>query len=279
MSRFASNIRSLSCAATVLLLGSAPVAMPAAAADATLAERLAEPPVEDAATTPVRNWTLIVGLGGALKPEYEGGKDLEVSPLPIFLFTYGDWLKIDPTGLELEAFEANGFSVSALAGYESGRDEDDDPILRGLGDIDFAATLGGKVAYETGPFAIYATLEKTLGGSGGLVGTSGVSLTAPVSERIILGADAKAVFADDRHMQSYFGIDATQSARSGLPAYQAEAGLKRIDVSASATYLVNEHWLVRGEAGAKFLTGDAADSPIVRETVQPKASLMLGYKF
>jgi len=42
---------------------------------------------------------------------------------------------------------------------------------------------------------------------------------------------------------------------------------------------LSENWLIRGEAGVGFLTGDAADSPIVEEKTQPSASLFVGYKF
>ena len=80
-------------------------------------------------------------------------------------------------------------------------------------------------------------------------------------------------------MQAYFGVNSQQSAKSGLSEYKAEAGLKRVDVSASAMYMLSENWLVRGEAGVGFLTGDAADSPIVDKKVQPSASLFVGYKF
>ena len=80
-------------------------------------------------------------------------------------------------------------------------------------------------------------------------------------------------------MEAYFGVNATQSARSGLPEYKAEAGLKRVDLSASATYILTDKWLLRGEAGVGVLTGDAADSPIVEQDVQPSVSLFVGYRF
>ncbi|WP_185983196.1 MipA/OmpV family protein [Aureimonas mangrovi] len=228
---------------------------------------------------PFRNWTLIIGAGATYEPEYEGGEDFEVSPVPVFLFTYSDWLEVDPTGVALRVFAHEGFSVSGLVGYETGRDEDDADRLEGLGDIDFTATVGGRLAYERGPFELYAAAEQTIDGSESLIGTAGLSLTAPVSERLILGANVEAVVADDNHMEAYFGVDAIQSAASGLPEYTAEAGLKRVDLSASATYFVTEKWLLRGEAGVGFLTGDAADSPIVEEELQPAASLFVGYRF
>lgn len=226
-----------------------------------------------------RNWSLIVGGGGIYEPTYEGGDKFEVSPVPFIVFTWGDWLEIDPRGVTITPFEQNGFSLSGKVGYETGRDEKDDNRLRGLGDIDFAATVGAKIAYEWRGLEIYASVDQTIDGSESLIGTFGVEYMAPVTERLFLGAGAKAIIANDKHMQAYFGVNAQQSAASGLPEYKTEAGLKRVDVSVSAMYMLSENWLVRGEAGAGFLTGDAADSPVVKEKTQPSASLFVGYKF
>ncbi|URK85929.1 MipA/OmpV family protein (plasmid) [Rhizobium sp. RCAM05350] len=44
-------------------------------------------------------------------------------------------------------------------------------------------------------------------------------------------------------MEAYFGIDAGQAARSGYRTYKAGAGVKTIDLSVSATYLINDHWI------------------------------------
>lgn len=224
-------------------------------------------------------WSLIVGGGAMYEAEYEGSDDLTVMPIPFAIFTYGEWLEIDPTGVTITPFSQGDFKLSTKVGYESGRDEGDNSALRGLGDIDFAATIGAKVSYGWGPVELYAGVDQTLGGSDSLLGTIGVGYSAPVSEKLILQANVEAILANEKHMQAYFGVNAAQSAASGLNQYKAGAGLKRIDVSASATYLLNEHWLIRGEAGLGILTGDATDSPIVKETLQPKAQLFVGYKF
>ena len=254
----------------------------ARAADADSENQTPEPPFDAArfeGEQTDRNWSLIIGAGASYEPKYEGSDEFEVTPLPVIVYTYGDWLKIDPLGVTVTPFEKGGFSVSGKVGYETGRNEDDADRLKGLGDIDFAATVGGKVAYEWKGLEIYAAVDKTIGGSEGLLGTFGMEYSAPVTERFILGAEAKATVADDNHMKSYFGVNSRQAARSGLPDYKAEAGLKRVDVSASATYMLSQNWLVRGEAGVGFLTGDAADSPIVEKKTQPSASIFVGYKF
>jgi outer membrane scaffolding protein for murein synthesis (MipA/OmpV family) len=55
--------------------------------------------------------------------------------------------------------------------------------------------------------------------------------------------------------------------------------LKRADFSISATYMLDANWMVRGEAGLGILLGDAADSPIVVDKVQPSGMLLVGYRF
>jgi outer membrane protein len=252
------------------------------AADASISEQPPEPSFDQErfnTEKPQKNWSLIVGAGAIYEPEYEGSDKLEVSPVPFVVFTYGEWLEIDPRGITITALEHDGFALAATIGYEGGRDQDDADRLNGLGDIDFAATVGAKASYNWNGFELYASVDQTIDGSESLIGTFGIEYQAPVTERLILGAGVEAIVANDKHMEAYFGVNAAQSARSGLSEYEAEAGLKRVNVSASAIYMLSENWLVRGEAGLGILAGDAADSPIVEEKLQPSASLFVGYKF
>jgi len=224
-------------------------------------------------------WQVVVGAGVMIAPEYEGSDEFKVRPLPFVSATFFDTVTVDPTGATMAVFEQGGLQFSARLGYELGRQEDDSDHLKGLGDVDLGATVGAKATFELGPVELFATVDKTIGGSEGLVGRVGIEATQPVSERLLLGASASAVFADENHMQAYFGVSADQSARSGLARYDAGAGLKRADFSLSATYSINKNWLVRGEAQLGVLLGDAADSPVVLEKLQPSAMLLVGYKF
>ncbi|WP_372070580.1 MipA/OmpV family protein (plasmid) [Tistrella mobilis] len=256
-------MRRLACHTTSLL--------PAAAAVALLIIR--------PAGAEARDWSLVLGAGAELAPEYEGGEDMEVSPVPLVLFTWQDWLTVSPGGAEARVARWGQLSVSGRLGYEGGRDQDDADRLKGLGDVDGAATAGLKLAWNPEPFEVYLTVDRALGGNDGLTGTLGLDYTMEVSERLTLTAGVAAVMADDKHMQSYFGIDARQSTASGLARYDAEAGLKRVEFETTATWMMGGNWLLRGAAGVGVLTGDAADSPVVEEKVQPKLSLALGYRF
>ncbi|OHV77249.1 MipA/OmpV family protein [Rhizobium sp. LCM 4573] len=273
------RLRSSALGLTFVLAGTASSAL---AADPTLAGQPPEPPFDQERFNneyPQRNWSLIVGAGAIYEPEYEGGDEFEVQALPFIVFTYGEWLQIDPRGLTVTAFQNDGFALAAKVGYEGGRDEDDADRLDGLGDIDFAATIGAKASYSWKGFEFYASVDQTIDGSESLIGTFGAEYQAPVTERLILGAGVEAVLANSKHMEAYFGVNAAQAARSGLSEYKPDAGLKRVNVSASATYMLSESWLIRGEASLGILTGDAADSPIVEEKLQPSTSVFVGYKF
>lgn len=254
----------------------------ALAADATSEEQLTavpDPSRFGRIGAKLAEWHVVAGGGAMIAPEYEGSDEFKVTPVPFVSATLFDTLTIDPTGATLEIVERDAFNLSARLGYELGRQEDDSDHLKGLGDIDFGATVGAKAAVQLGPVELFALLDKTIGSSEGLVGRVGLEVAQPVSERLILGASASAVVADENHMQSYFGVNAEQATRSGLARFDAGAGLKRADFSLSATYSINQNWLVRGEAQVGVLLGDAADSPVVLEKLQPSAMLLVGYKF
>lgn len=269
-----------------ILSASALVALPVAtlAADLEGGETVMVPPQEfDAGRygdfrDTLHDWKVTVGAGAIYIPEYEGSDKFDINPFPIISAEFGDRVSVDITGVTFDLYEANGFRAGVKGGYDLGRKEDDSDYLRGLGDIDAGGVIGGIVSYEVGPFEAYAKLDKTIGGSDGLTGTVGAKASYKY-ERFIFSADVSGTWADDKHMESYFGITGAQSASSGLAQYDAKAGVKRVDVKGSITYVMTENWLVTGAAGAGFLMGDAKDSPIVKDDVQPFAMLGVSYRF
>jgi outer membrane scaffolding protein for murein synthesis (MipA/OmpV family) len=227
----------------------------------------------------LHDWHVVVGAGAMYKPKYEGSDEYEISPVPFISAELFDRLTIDPSGLSVKAYQQGPFRFDVNVGYDGGRDEDDEDTLRGLGDIDWGVTVGGKATVTWGPADFFVSVDQIIGGSDGLLAKVGVAIEQPVSEQVILGASAAAVFANDNYMESYFGVDAGQSARSGYVQYKAGAGIKSVDLSVSATWLINENWVLRAEQEVDFLVGDAADSPIVKDDIQLQSMLMLGYRF
>ncbi|WP_235912080.1 MipA/OmpV family protein [Mesorhizobium xinjiangense] len=229
-------------------------------------------------TDKLNDWKVVIGAGAFYLPEYEGSDKFEVRPFPLFSAQFGDRVHLDIRGITFDVYEQSGFRLAVRGGYELGRQEDDSDYLRGLGDIDAGGVVGGLVSYQAGPFELYAEIDKTIGGSEGLTANFGAKVSHRY-ERFIFSADASGTWADDNHMETYFSVTPTQSFNSGLPVYEAGAGMKRVNFQGSITYMMTEHWMVTGAAGAGLLIGDAKDSPIVKDDVQPFARIGLGYRF
>lgn len=223
-------------------------------------------------------WKVVLGGGAMIAPKYEGSDEYEVSPVPFVSASFGDLMRLDPRGLSVNVYKSEGLTVSGRLGYDSGRQQDESDHLRGLGDIDAGAVVGAKVAYAIGSVELYAGLNRTIGGSDGLEAKFGADASFRY-ERMLFTAGVSGTWSDDAYMQAYFGVTPTQSALSGLPVYDIGAGLKRVDFSVSATYMLTDHWLIRGQAGLGYLIGDAADSPIVQSKTQPSGILAIGYRF
>lgn len=226
----------------------------------------------------LHDWKVTVGVGAVYLPEYEGSDEFEIQPFPIISAQFGEYVHLETDGLRVDVWQHDGLKFAVTGGVEMGRKEDDSDYLRGLGDIDVGGVVGGLVSYETGPFELYASLDKTIGGSDGLTGKVGAKASYQY-EKFIFSADLSGTWADSKHMDSYFGITSAQSARSGLVEYQAGAGFKRVDLKGSIAYRWTEHWSIIGAAGAGFLLGDAKNSPIVKDEVQPFAMLGAAYRF
>lgn len=226
----------------------------------------------------LHEWDALLGGGVMVAPKFEGSDEFKAVPVPFVSAMFAGRVHVRGPGVEVDVYESGGLALGVKGGIEMGRDEDDSDDLRGLGDIDTGGVIGGVVGYKFGMFEFTAGLDRAIGGANGLTGTVGAKATHMVGQ-FILSAGASATWADDNHMDAFFGVNAAQSARSGLREFDAEAGFKRVDIEASITYLMTENWVIRGQAGVGLLLGDAADSPIVKEEVQPSVLLGVGYKF
>lgn len=273
------NLRAMALCLTTLSLAQA-ACTPVLAADIGKSDRVADPGgFDNARYSSSSEWKITLGAGAAYAPAYEGSDKLKAGAVPLVSIQYGDTLDIDFSGVTVNLLNQNGFRLGITGGWESGRKEKDDrKNLRGMGDIKAGGVVGGVIAYGIDPFEVYATLDKTIDGSEGLTATVGASVSQKF-EQFVIGAALSATWADDNHMQSYFGVTSAQSARSGLRKYDAKSGFKRIDASASVSYLLTENWTVTGAGGVGFLIGDAKESPLSKKDIQPFAMIGVSYSF
>jgi outer membrane scaffolding protein for murein synthesis (MipA/OmpV family) len=263
----------------VLFFGLLLAAVPLHAAQAEDPQQGAsDPSWLDSAVEQAQEWNMVVGAGFMVEPKFEGADDFEITPVPLFMADFGPYVSLDTEGLTINAFEYDDFSVKARVGYDFGRDSDDDNHLDGLGDIGAGAVLGLDLAYELGPVEFEVALDKTIGGADGFTAEFGAAYSVEL-DAFEFSIGPSFTWADSNAMESYFGVSDRQSRRSGLSRFDADAGIKRVDLELTALYMIDDHWLVRGEVEFGYLTGDAADSPVSQRNFQPSAMFVVGYKF
>jgi outer membrane protein len=100
-------------------------------------------------------------------------------------------------------------------------------------------------------------------GHDGYVITPFVTYNHPITERLRLIGGFNFSYASGDYMSHYFSIDQSDSRRSGLDEYDADADVKNIRFSLRAPYQITNHWSVVPVAAYGLMTGDAADSPVV----------------
>ena len=209
------------------------------------------------------DWSFSLGVMAGVKPDYEGSDDYEFAWAPDVRVSWRDIVVLRGKSLRI-VYRGDRLRAGALVAAEGGRDEDDNNALRGLGDVDNGIAAGAFLDYR---LIKRITLKSEFrqefaGGHGGALLDIGVDMRVPLDKPWIR-AYFGATLASDDYMEEFFAINANQSAGSGLPQSDADAGMKSFTFSLSSGFDITENWVVGATAIYSRLTGDAGDSPIV----------------
>ncbi|WP_187830384.1 MipA/OmpV family protein [Siccirubricoccus phaeus] len=248
-----------------------------------------EPPLgsAQAPATPGRGaWTVRLGAGALIGPAYPGSEGSRVRPLPLVDIAYRanlpglDTIFLNTQqGLGIVALRYGPFSLGGSLGFAPGRDQDLGGRLRGMGDID-AGPRGSLFLHGNfGPLLLSVQADRAFGDQEGTTVTLGATYRRRLTPSLSLAGHLGASWADEDHMQEWFGVTPLQASRTAFPSYRPEAGFRNVTASLSGNYLFSERWVLNATIGVTRLLGDAADSPIVQRETQPFGLLGLSYRF
>lgn len=242
----------------------------------------------DVQATPSAGLHGSVGLSLGVRPEYDGARDSKTVLMPTINLFYGDSLFFTrmTAGANLLRYKTEqGLSITAgpLLGLRRGRDQDDHDALRGLGDIDRALDTGAFVRLRKQGWQASAELRQNVTNTdqGATVNVS-VGHGMPISPKLRLRTAFDTTWASSGYMKTFYGIDAVQSAQSGLAQYEVGSGFKHVGASLTASYTINREWTGVAALRYKRLLGGAADSPIVSslgDRDQVSTSIGIQYRF
>jgi outer membrane scaffolding protein for murein synthesis (MipA/OmpV family) len=227
------------------------------------------------------------GLGGGVgfSPEYEGSEDYEAVPVPYFSVQLenGRYVRLDGPVLKANLLDNNTWSFGPLLQYRKKRDDDvDNKAVSRMKKIDAALEVGAFLGYkfDSWDFGIQVATDV----SGAHDGTLAAARTGYTfkADRMSTRIGASITYANSDYMDTYFSVDAGDSARSGLSRYNADSGIKDIGLDLMLRYSMAENWDIRGALAYIALLNDAKDSPLVDdegESSQFKGSIIVIYKF
>lgn len=213
-----------------------------------------------------------VGAGFGVKPDYEGSSDYEGTIIPYGLaaFDNGMWVKLE--GLKLTAnlvpkSWVPWLRLGPVYNYRGSRSDVDNRKVDSLKNISDAHELGlwGGFMIDNW-FANLEYLADTGDAHDGSITRLRGGYNWKMSDTWEFVFGARSTYASGDYMSTYFGIDAADSARSGLDTYDADAGFKDVGLDLVADWNFLKNWKVRGIVNYSLLVGDADDdSPVVDE--------------
>ena len=229
-------------------------------------------------------WAFSVGAGAGFAPDYEGSEDYEPVPL-LFARIQRDqiFVALEANTLRANLLPAPVFRAGPLVRYRRERDDVENDAVDDLEDVDAAVELGGFAGFEAAGWhgSVEITHDVADAYDGWLLGVKG-GYRAVFSPNLSLNTTAFTTYAGDDYMETYFGIDGADAARSGLDTFDADGGFKDAGLSLAAHYGGQQGWGVNGLAAYKRLLGDAEDSPVVDDEGDANqffAGLLLIYGF
>lgn len=228
--------------------------------------------------------SVIVGLGIAYGPDYEGSNDGRFIPGGIIRAQLGN-IRIENRGLKLYTgfalakdgpLEVEAGPIISIRPARTG--SVDDALVDQLPDRDLAVEVGAFVgiAYKglTSPFDRLSLrldgLHDVAGGHGDWILSPEISFTTPVTRTTLIGLSANLEFVGDDFATTYFGVTSAESTMvPALAAYQLDGGLKSwgagLLIGQSLGRNPRKGWSLFGLANYKRLVGEFANSPLVAQ--------------
>lgn len=230
-------------------------------------------------------WGFGIGSGVEYESAYEGSDEFgfEVEPAGGVQWRQGhDVFYWAGESLGWRGLRANQWLIEAAVGFDEGRKESDSANgrLNGLGDADESVEWVLQTRRALDADWRYWLVGRVVTGDNGNLGLFGVGrrfgdkLDGSGSEINVV-----AVFHDSKFANKGFGINAQQSAASGLKQTQLSGGLRSWGINYVYRHHINKNWQIFGEALYEHFSRDIQASPIARSKYEAEVGVGFIYRF
>jgi outer membrane scaffolding protein for murein synthesis (MipA/OmpV family) len=247
----------------------------------------------------VYQWELALGAGAGSVPVYFGSEEIDIRPFPYVDFLY----KIprfevfvnneDGAGVTLRGNTTPLFSLSFGVNLGESRNTNDENgedlmLLRGTPEVKNDYQLFGLVELPLMSGNLFTKISflpienrytdtKLLDGDyDGILAHAGWKGQMPINLQMSLDMEFGLTWMNDDYAEAFHSV---LLSTPRLDKFEAESGIRDINASAALIYMANAHIGARIYGAASYLLGDAGDSPLTAEELQPRAGLVIFYSF
>lgn len=230
-------------------------------------------------------WAFGLGLGIEYETAYEGSDEfgLEVQPAGAVQWRRGDNIfYFAGEALGWRGLRSDTWLFEATVAFEEGREESDsdDGRLDGLGNNEEGTELVLQARRAFDADWRYWLDGRVVTGDNGTLGLFGAGRRFG-NQNNGTGSElgVVAVFHDSQRANRDFGINAAQSAASGLNQTNLSAGFRSVGLNYTYRNYINDNWQIFGEVLYELFSSDVQDSPIARSNFEGEVGVGFIYVF
>lgn len=230
-------------------------------------------------------WGFGLGLGIEYESAYEGSDEFgfEVEPAGAVQWRKGnDIFFWAGEALGWRGLRADAWLLEAVVGFDEGRKQSDskDGRLDGLGDGKDYAQLVLQARYALDADWRYWLVGRAVTGKKGNLGLVGLGRRfGDQADGTGSEINLVVVFHDRKFANKDFGINAQQSAASGLNETKLSGGFRSLGLNYTYRHNINQNWQIFGEALYERYSSDVRASPIARSSYEAEVGVGLVYRF
>lgn len=233
---------------------------------------------------------LTLGGGVDVSPRYSGSDKSRVSAAQVVDYAMANGFFVSTTRGIGYGNSFGNLDYNAALSYRAERKDRDvssDSIasgsddLRGMGDIKGSAIVVPGLGYRVTDWLtvqLQAEVPVSERDNGEAV-HFGIASPLYTSPKNALTLALTGSWGSSKYVQTYYGVNAAQSAASGFARHDAGSGIYAYSLNLDWTHKLTSRWSLLAAAGVTQLTGEAGDSPIVQRKTSPVGSLKVTYSF
>lgn len=225
---------------------------------------------------------ITMGIGLANTARYVGSNERRYRVMPTLNAQWKNgWFAGFPRGVGYNFSSDPHTEYGVRLGLDMGRKQTASAALNGLGNINARAELGG--FYN---LALSRQIKLNTGlryGAGsdskGMLLDANLNYRLPLSEHDFASFGLATTYANSNYMQSYYGVNATQSANSGYAVYTPGAGIREVALTANYTHKIDRQWAVVSSVSLGQLGSAVKAAPMSRSSTHNSVHISTNYTF